>query len=58
MQIFMPLVAAKNIAAVKYMGVGYSYEFMQIGYSAVTLSVWVSSQEANVRTEDRPAQLQ
>jgi hypothetical protein len=38
MQIFMPLVAARNIAAVKWMGVGYIYEFMQIGYSAVTRS--------------------
>jgi hypothetical protein len=35
----MPLVAAKNIAAVKYIGVGYSYEFIQISYSAVTRSV-------------------
>jgi len=39
MQIFIPLVAARNIAAVKYMGVGYSYEIMQIGYSAVTRSI-------------------
>ena len=39
MQIFMPRVAAMNIAAVKYMGVGYSYEFMQIVYSAVTTSI-------------------
>jgi hypothetical protein len=58
MQIFIPLVAARNIAAVKYMGVGYSYEFMQIGYSAVTRSIYVSSQEANIRTEGSPAQLQ
>jgi hypothetical protein len=38
MQILMPLVAARNIAAVKCMGVGYSFEFMPIGYSAVTRS--------------------
>jgi hypothetical protein len=36
MQIFMPFVATRNIAAVKYMGMGYSYVIMQIGYTAVT----------------------
>jgi hypothetical protein len=38
-QIFMSLVAARNIAAVKCTGVGYSYELMQTGYSAVTHSI-------------------